>query len=465
MRRILTEVTRMLLDSIFRPFVERRPVCVMARAVLERILDPEHIDALFERTAERQYTRHLLFSSVVDLMAQVVVRLQPSVHAAYQALEDRMGVSDQAVYNKLQSVEPRISAELVRDSAQQVRGVIRELGATFPSWLPCYRVKMLDGNHLSATEHRIDELRTLWDAPLPGKVLVVLDQAHMLATKVFLTEDGHAQERSLLSDVLDSVEAGDLWIADRNFCTIRFIFGIFLRRGAFLIRQHGTVKGELIGTRKACGHCSTGRVYEQTLRLTNADGTAHVVRRITIVLNTPTRDGDTELHVLTNIPSETANAVQLAELYRQRWTIETVFLELQQTLECEINTLGYPKAALFAFCLALMVFNAVSLMKAALRAVHGRKRVDQEVSGYYLSLEIQHTYDGMMIAVPDEHWTIFRDMTDAKFARILKDLAGHVDLLKYRKHPRGPKKPPPKKTKYKNGGHVSTARLLAERKK
>src|SRR5258707_241694 len=109
MRRILTEVTRMLLDSIFRPFVERRPVCVMARAVLERILDPEHIDALFERTAERQYTRHLLFSSVVDLMAQVVVRLQPSVHAAYQALEDRMGVSDQAVYNKLQSVEPRIA--------------------------------------------------------------------------------------------------------------------------------------------------------------------------------------------------------------------------------------------------------------------------------------------------------------------------------------------------------------------
>lgn len=455
----------MLLDSIFRPFVERRPVCVMARAVLERVLDPSHIDALFERTAERQYTRDLLFSSVVDLMAQVVVRLQPSVHAAYQVLGDRIGVSDQAVYDKLQSVEPRVSAELVRDSAQQVRGVIRELGATFPSWLPRYRVKVLDGNHLSATEHRIDELRTIWDAPLPGKVLVVLDPAHMLATKVFLTEDGHAQERSLLHDVLDSVEAGDLWIADRNFCTIRFIFGIFLRRAAFLIRQHGTVKGELIGTRKACGHCSTGRVYEQDLRLTNADGTAHVVRRITIVLNTPTRDGDTELHVLTNIPAETANAAQLAELYRQRWTIETVFLELQQTLECEINTLGYPKAALFAFCLALMVFNAVSLMKAALRAVHGRKRVDQEVSGYYLSLEIQHTYDGMMIAVPHEHWTIFRDMTDAKFACILKDLAGHVDLSKYRKHPRGPKKPPPKKNKYENGGHISTARLLAKRKK
>ena len=168
-----------------------------------------------------------------------------------------------------------------------------------------------------------------------------------------------------------------------------------------------------------------------------------------MILKVPTRDGDTELHLLTNIPAEAATAARVAELYRGRWTIETVFLELQQTLDGEINTLGYPKAALFAFCLALMVFNAVSLMKAALRAVHGRKKVDEEVSGYYLSLEIQQTYDGMMIAVPDEHWIVFGEMTDAQFARILKDLAGHVNLSKYRKHPRGPKKPPPKKTKYK----------------
>jgi hypothetical protein len=453
----------MLLDPIFRSFVERRPVCVMARATLERVLSPEHIDGLFERTAQRQYTRNLLFSSVVELMSQVVVRLQPSVHAAYQALSDRIGTSDQAVYDKLRSVEPRISAELVRDSAEQVRGVIRELGARFPSWLPRYRVKVLDGNHLSATEHRIEELRTTWAAPLPGKILVVLDQSHMLATKVFLTEDGHAQERSMLDDVLETVEAGDLWIADRNFCTIRFAFGIFLRRGAFLIRQHGSVKGELIGLRKSRGHCSTGRVYEQDLRLTDADGTSHVVRRITIVLKTPTRDGDTEIHLLTNVPIGTATAAQLADLYRQRWTIETVFLELQQTLDCEINTLGYPKAALFAFCLALAVFNAVSLLKAALRAVHGRKKVDQEVSGYYLALEIQHTYDGMMIAVPEQHWTNFREMSDAKFAKVLKTIAAHAQLSKYRKHSRGPKKPPPKKSKYKNGGHVSTARLIAER--
>jgi hypothetical protein len=62
----------MLLETIFAPFVKKRPVCVMARASLERLLDAQRLDALFARTAERQYTRELLFSSLVQLMSEVV---------------------------------------------------------------------------------------------------------------------------------------------------------------------------------------------------------------------------------------------------------------------------------------------------------------------------------------------------------------------------------------------------------
>ena len=56
----------MLLDTVFAPFVKERPICVMARGVLERLLDADRIDALFERTAAQQYTRALLFSSLVQ---------------------------------------------------------------------------------------------------------------------------------------------------------------------------------------------------------------------------------------------------------------------------------------------------------------------------------------------------------------------------------------------------------------
>lgn len=449
--------------KVFQPFIEERPIAVMARGVLENLLNPEKIDELFERTAEVQYTRELTFSALVDLMGQVVLGVQPSVHAAYQAQAEKIGVSDQAVYDKLNRVELGVSAELVRDSARQATPVIRALRATLPPFLKGYRTRLLDGNHLSATDRRIEELRTTWAAPLPGKILVVLEQELMLASEVFLCEDGHAQERSLLEEVLSSVGQDELWIADRNFCTIQFLTGIASRLSRFVIRQHGTLKGELIGARKARGKTATGRVYEQDMRIVDADGKTLTLRRITVKLKEATRDGDTEIHLLTNLPVKDASAAKVAELYSKRWTIETMFQELTETLTCEMNTLGYPKAALFGFCLALMAYHAVSVIKAALRAVHGRETVAKEVSGYYLSLEISQAYDGMMVAIPARHWRVFRTLSSTELARVLKELASNIKLRRYQKHPRGPKKPPAKKSKYKNGGHVSTAKLLATR--
>jgi len=71
-----------------------------------------------------------------------------------------------------------------------------------PPLLRGYRVKILDGNHLAKTEHRLKELRTIGAGPLPGHALVVLEPDVMLATDVFPCEDAHAQERTLLPQVL-----------------------------------------------------------------------------------------------------------------------------------------------------------------------------------------------------------------------------------------------------------------------
>jgi hypothetical protein len=205
-------------------------------------------------------------------------------------------------------------------------------------------------------------------------------------------------------------------------------------------------------------------VYEQPLLVRDpASGETMRVRRITLKLTEPTRDGDTELHILSNVPRPRASATHLARLYGKRWSIETAFFELTTTLSCEINTLGYPKAALFTFCLALLAYNAVSLIKAALRSAHGRQQVHDEVSSYSLSLEIGRTYDGMMIAIPAPHWALFRALSDKAFADALRELASSVNLLRYQKHPRGPKKKPPERTAYQNGKHVATAKLLAQR--
>jgi IS4 transposase len=455
----------MLLDTVFAPFVKERPICVMARAVLERLLDAPRIDDLFARTAQRQYTRDLLFSSLVQMMSEVVLGVHPTVHAAYKANRKAIGVSTTALYHKLERVEPGVSAVLVRDSAELAEPVVKALGASHPRWIPGYQIKVLDGNHLAATEHRLKELRSTWAAPLPGQALVVLDQQRMLITDVLLSEDGHAQERSMIPQVLDLVEADQLWIEDRNFCTLALMFGMARRGAVFVVRQHGQLQGELLGRAKRTGTTRSGPVYEQAMQVRDPQsGETMRLRRITVQLKVATRDGDTDLHILSNVPSARASAAQLARVYGKRWSIETAFFDITTTLSCEINTLGYPKAALFTFCLALLAYNAVSLIKAALRCAHGRKKVHDEVSGYYLALEIGRTYDGMMIAIPASHWTFFRDLSVAAFAETLCELASSVDLSRYRKHPRGPKKKPPERTPYEHGKHVSTAKLLAQRR-
>ena len=286
----------------------------------------------------------------------------------------------------------------------------------------------------------------------------------MLITDVFLAEDGHAQERRLIAEVLQHVKEDALWIEERHFCTLGLMFGMARRGAAFVVRQHGQLQGELVGRPTRKGTTRSGSVYEQAILVRAPDtGETMRVRRLTLTLKEPTRDGETELHILSHVPAQRAAAAQLARLSGKRWSIETAFFEITTTLACEITTLGYPKAALLTFCLALLAYNAVSRIKAALRSAHGRQKLNDEVSSYYLALEIGRTYDGMMIAIPAPHWAFFRECSDQEFANVLRELASSVNLARYQKHPRGPKKKPPERTAYQNGKHVSTAKLLAQR--
>jgi IS4 transposase len=456
----------MILSDIFERFAEDSPLSVMAQGVMENALSPNVVDRLFEDVAEQQYTRKLLFSSIVDLMSVVVCRIRPAIHAAYQAHAETIEASLRAVYDKLDRLEPALSAALVRSTAERLEPVIDAMNGARSPLLPGYHVKILDGNHLAGTEHRLKELRTIRAGALPGQALVVLDPRLMLVTDVILCEDGHAQERSLLDRVLESVGAKDLWIEDRNFCTTNFLFGIARREAFFVVRQHAsTLHWEFTGKRRACGRIDTGKVFEQTLRATNDAGEALVLRRITVVLDQPTRDGETEIHLLTNVPAKDARAKVIADLYHRRWTIETAFQELEATLNGEVNTLGYPKAALFAFCVALVSYNVLSTLKAALRSVHGEAVVAERVSGYYVADEIQMTHRGMMIAIPEDEWVVFHDLTPLELAGELVQLAGAVRLPKYRKHSRGPKKPKPKKQSGAKIKHVATAKILTARQK
>jgi IS4 transposase len=463
----LKEGNAMIFGTILERFVEKSPACVMVRATMENVITSDLLDRVFEQTAQRQYCRELLFSSLVDLLGLVATRERKSVNDAYQAEEERFTVSVAAVYDKLQGVEVEVSRQMIRQTAVRLASVVRCLLPRHCPLLPGYHVKIIDGNHLPSTEHRIRELRFTREGPLPGHALVVLDPDLMLAVDVFPCEDAHAQERSLLPRVLETVKARDLWIADRNFCTTGFLFGIARRGGFFVIRQHAsTLTYELLGDRRKIGVCPTGTIYEQQMRLSHPDDQPMAIRRITVVLKKPTRNGETEIHILTNLPKKDADARTVADLYLRRWTVENAFQELGQALHSEIKTLGYPKAALLSFCVALLAYNVISVVKSAVAAAHGEALERNRISGYYLAGEIAATYHGMMIAVPAKQWQrLFGPMTGPQLARVLKSLASKVSPKRFRKNIRGPRKPrPANRISGKRNHHVSTARILAKRK-
>jgi hypothetical protein len=449
-----------MLGNAFEKFIDKAPVAVMVRGVLERVLNPDALNKIYERNTVTQYTRELMFSSVVGLMNLVVCRIHPSIHAAYQDNKEEIETSITSVYNKLNGIDTETSRALVKETAEQMGESVRGLKGTREPWLAGYRVKVLDGNCIEATHHRIEQLRGVGAGALPGKSLVIYEPELEMATDVFPCEDGHAQERSLLSAVLPTLEPKDILIMDRNFCVRAFLHGIAARDAYFICRQHQGLPWQEDGEERFIGRSETGAIYEQGILVSDSDGNTRRFRRIRIVLKKATRDGDKELTLLTNLSTSAAHAELIAWMYRKRWTIETAFQELEAHLHSEINALGYPKAALFGFCVALLAYNVLAVVKATLRSVHGEEKIADEVSGYYLAGHLARTYDGMMIAVPENEWFIFQAMSTKHFIRVLQHLAGKVDLTKFRKHKRGPKKPRQKRTQNPKQPHVSTAKLL-----
>jgi hypothetical protein len=392
----------------------------------------------------------------------VVLCVQPSGRAAYRAHEADGGTSIISVSQKLHGLETHTSAELVRESARELAPLMASMGGERAPGLAGYRSKIVDGNCREAREHRRKELRAAPGRACPGTSLVVDEPAQGLITDVFPGEDGHAQERALLGSVLASVQRNDRWIADRHCCPRAFLTEIDARGGFFVIRAHQGLPWEMVSPLRACGRTPTGQRAQPCVGVVDAQGPQPLFRRLPITLDHATSDGDLCRAILTNLP-EQVSAHHVAQREQNRWKLATAFQHWEADLHAEINTLGYPKAALFGFCLALVASNVLAVVFAAWRGGHGEDTVDHKVSLYSIATEISATYKGMMMAIPEPAWEILYAMNTADLAASLLDLARRVSLQACCKSSRTPKKPRPQGKKAPTKGHVSTAQLLMNR--
>lgn len=452
----------MLMNEVIEHCAKGSPVTVMTRLALQHALSPAWLDKLFERHRGKQYERELLFSTAVDLVSLVAVGLRPSLHAAARECQE-LGVSVQALYDKVKHTEPNLVRALVTESAMRLDAVLAPMLQDEPLTVPGYRLRIVDGSHLPATEKRLKPLRGFGGAPLPGYSLIVYDPDRRLVTDIEPCEDAYTQERAVMTSVLERAMPGELWIADRAFST-RAILGEWDRRGCnFIVREHSsTPNPAALGDMSPQGHVETGIVFEQAVEFKGEAGKTITLRRIELHLNGQTDSGEKVIRILSNLPTQEFTACDIARLYRHRWKIETLFQRLESVLHSEVKTFGHPRAALLAFGVAVMAYNVLSVIQAAISAAHDLTKSGIELSPFYVALEVKSCYAGMMMATTPAAWAAYDAIDAPQLSRLLLEIAVHARIKALRKNPSSPKKTKEKSTvsAAEKRRHVSTARVL-----
>lgn len=352
---------------------------------------------------------------------------------------------------------------LVRGTFERLAPVASELESKQTQWVRGLRLRIVDGNHLPASEKRLGPLRGFRGAALPGHCLVVYDPELDLVSDLVACEDAHTQERAVAHELLARVKPGELWLADRNFSTSTILFGIADRGGKFVIREHGrTPNPTEIGRLKHIGRIDSGKVYAQKVECIDPRGRRRPMRRVVLELDQATEDGETSIRLLTNASVRQLSACNAARIYRARWRIEGMFQRLEAALHSEVRTLGAPRAALLAFSVAVVAYNVLALVQRAVCVAHPPDETGIELSFYYFANELRTHYAGMMVALPHATWRHADVDSPKQLARRLLQIARRVDPRKLRKHPRQPKpKPRPGYAPASAARrHVATSRVL-----
>jgi hypothetical protein len=443
--------------------IDVSPLTVLVQGVLEWACPQSFFEELFDRECRpTQWNRKLTISAIAWLMLAVVSGARRSVFAAFQADQasdsPTITATASALYAKYGRINPRYTTAVVRESGRRMSELLRAAGVKEPFGWEGYRVIVLDGTDLGGTEHRLKVLRGIKAAGLPGRFVAAYELATDVVIDAAASEDAYTSERELVRAILAEAVPNNLFVADRHFCTTEILFSIIEKQAFFVIRQHENLRWRPLKEARSVGRVDTGEVWEQPIEVEDTTtGACRRMRRIILKLVTPTDEGDTEITLLSNL--ERVSALRICELYRERWTIERHFALVKTVLHGEIESLGRPKAALFAMGMALVAANALAVVKQALRVAHGEEEFEK-LSGYYMADEVAGNYRAVDALVTEAEWRALEAIPAEPFWEWCHGVASRVRTRGLHKHPRGPKKSQPPRASGKDRHHYSTYRLL-----
>lgn len=346
----------------------RLPLADVTLRLLQYATDARFLAEVFEHHRGRSYDSVVAFPLFVRLIFESLLGSSARQTFLQAQEEESLNASLQAVYGKLRRVPLELSMGLFSEAACR----LREVGSIpavdpLPASLANFWALAFDGKKLKYVAHRLKPLRGLKGNIYGGKLLVVQDLATQQAVAVQAAEDGEVGDNPLVPQAVERVRAMPderprLWVGDRAFCDYKLLALLAADGDHFVVRHNSSCPfyaDPSIPGRD--GVDSEGRPYRDEMGWLGKEGHRHRVRvrKLTIV-----RPNEDPLAMLTSLEDgDRYPAVELLDLYRRRWGIETMFQKVVQTFDLRHLIGGTPKATVFQAMLCLLLYNITLMIR------------------------------------------------------------------------------------------------------
>jgi hypothetical protein len=207
--------------------------------------------------------------------------------------------------------------------AQTYFKLLHRLEAEVPRHSGPHRVKIMDATYVPVCDSLFP-----WADFMPGKSAVKL---HFLLA----ADSGAPQELQVTSGQVHELEVaralnfapGDLLLLDRGYVDFAWLYSLHQRGVGFVTRLQRNIRYQVVQRNPV--PADTAVLADQIIRLSTAHSRSRYPGTLRLVHY---RDQEGKEYVfLTNLPDLPALAV--ADLYRQRWQIETFFRWIKQNLK------------------------------------------------------------------------------------------------------------------------------------
>ena len=189
---------------------------------------------------------------------------------------------------------------------------------------PLRRVKILDATYVPVADSIFP-----WADFMPGKGAVKLHfllDAHAAAPEEVRLTSGQAHELEVARTL--KFTPGDLLLLDRGFVDFAWLYSLHQNRVGFVTRLPGHIRYRVVQENPL--DADPGVLAGQIIRLSTAYSRKHYPETLRLVHYLDPETGK-EYVFLTN--REDLPALAVADLYRQRWQIETFFRWIKQNLK------------------------------------------------------------------------------------------------------------------------------------